>query len=698
MPTIDQLAPATAATDADEFLVSQAGIARKISRAQVLAGVQPGLAIPAGALLGRVSAGSGAPEAVAVGANLTLSSGTLSAAGASFSVSGLPKGVVPAAADQVAIGQGGTNVSVTYRQFLSGLSAVPNIDASQVVVTPVGGTASVRLSDLAASIVPITGTTMTGPLVLSGPPLASNQAASKAYVDSAIASPVGINVRSSPYNARLDGVTDDTAAFKAAYQAAPAGAVIYVPFGVTVLQPSSAWGIPLTKRVKWAVDGTVLADGTPLAAAIPNGVGAAGVTLPGVVTGNSGVAAEFSQSGSQSSDFAVLHTSYVVNHTGGPGNVITNTRNDSFVFGSPGDFVWGGLDRLVWYGTQTPSAATPAQHVGRYVQTVRANTTTDSSGRPLPQPQLWAACLEYRDVTGKPSSAANASLTVEMDWFGNGADDAGNRQIQSLVVGQHDKTGAAVEVANVIGVYLSGGSSGKVNRVFNVAIPFGGAVLDTTAAQQLTGASAIRLAAGHSIAFEPSGVNRLSFDSSTNSLRWNQGNLSYVVGKGITVGWQNVLSGAANLPAYIAGNIIFLTGSGSYTVTLPAAAQLAPGVGFTFSVIGSVVVSIAQSGGDGIDAGPIVLRQNDRYHIVSDGTNTWREVFRTNLVNPRFSAPPVLPSYSVAALPAGSVAGAKAFASNGRKPGEAAGAGTGVEVFNDGSRWISGCTGSTVTA
>ncbi len=159
-----------------------------------------------------------------------------------------------------------------------------------------------------------------------------------------------------------------------------------------------------------------------------------------------------------------------------------------------------------------------------------------------------------------------------------------------------------------------------------------------------------------------------------------------------------MLSGAANLPAYIAGNIIFLTGSGSYTVTLPAAAQLAPGVGFTFSVIGSVVVSIAQSGGDGIDAGPIVLRQNDRYHIVSDGTNTWREVFRTNLVNPRFSAPPVLPSYSVAALPAGSVAGAKAFASNGRKPGEAAGAGTGVEVFNDGSRWISGCTGSTVTA
>ena len=39
-----------------------------------------------------------------------------------------------------------------------------------------------------------------------------------------------------------------------------------------------------------------------------------------------------------------------------------------------------------------------------------------------------------------------------------------------------------------------------------------------------------------------------------------------------------------------------------------------------------------------------------------------------------------------------------AFASNGRKPSEAAGAGTGVEVFNDGSRWISVCSGSQVAA
>ena len=41
---------------------------------------------------------------------------------------------------------------------------------------------------------------------------------------------------------------------------------------------------------------------------------------------------------------------------------------------------------------------------------------------------------------------------------------------------------------------------------------------------------------------------------------------------------------------------------------------------------------------------------------------------------------------------------AKAFATNGRKPSEGLGAGSGVEVFYDGIRWISGCTGSQVAA
>jgi hypothetical protein len=510
-----------------------------------------------------------------------------------------------------------------------------------------------------------------------------------------------INVRSAPYNALLNGTADDTAAFKAAYQAAAPGSVIYVPNGTTVLQNPNNWGIPLTKRVKWVVDGATLPDGTSLANAVPGGIGPAGNFLPGFVSGNSKQSVEISQNGSQGDDFAVLHSSYIVNHTGGPtgGAVVSNSRTDTIIYNSPNNCVWGGVDRLLWCGVQA-NATARAEHVGRYVQTVRQSSGSDSSGKPLPQPHLWAACLEYRDATEQPSSRpGSGSLTVEMDWVGNGPDDANLRQIQSLVVAQHNPAGAPVEISSVIGVYLGAGSTGYAYRVFNVCIPFSSAVLDTSGAEQKDGAAAIRMAAGHAIAFEPTASNRLAYDAITGTLRWHQGALSYPVGKGITVGWVNVYGANATLPNYIAGNMVFLVGGGSpYTITLPAASTVAAGTGFTFSVLGSANVTIAPTGSDSIYTGVTILRANDRYHVISDGGNTWHEVFRTNAVNPRFAGPPIMPSYTVAALPVSPGAGAKAFASNGRKPTEASGAGSGVEVFYDGSRWISVCNGSQVAA
>ena len=285
-----------------------------------------------------------------------------------------------------------------------------------------------------------------------------------------------------------------------------------------------------------------------------------------------------------------------------------------------------------------------------------------------------------------------------MDWFGNGLDDANTRRIQSLVIGQHDRGGAPVEVSNVVGVFLGGGSTGSAKTVFAIGVPFSNAVLDTTYAQQINNAPAIKLAAGQAIAFDSTNNNRLLFDTSTNTLRWNQGQLSYAVGKGITVGWVNVIPNSQTLPNYTSGNLVVLTGALPYVITLPAASTVAGGTGFTFSVVGNGSVSVNPTGSDIIDCGPIVLRPNDRYHIVSDGSSSWHEIFRTNAVSPRFTAPPVLPSYTVSTLPSLATAGAKAFVSNGRKPSEASGAGSGVEACFDGSHWISSCTGAQVAA
>jgi hypothetical protein len=58
---------------------------------------------------------------------------------------------------------------------------------------------------------------------------------------------------------------------------------------------------------------------------------------------------------------------------------------------------------------------------------------------------------------------------------------------------------------------------------------------------------------------------------------------------------------------------------------------------------------------------------------------------------------PAVASYTVAALPTGSV-GRLAYASNGRKNGESIGTGTGVLVFHDGTAWRAVDTGATVAA
>ncbi len=1127
MPTIDNLAPATSASDSDEFIISQAGISRKITRAQILNGVQPQLAVPAGTLLGGVGTGMGPPQPIAVGQNLRFNGSTLIATASPFAIAGLPIGFVPGSGDLVPLSQAGSNVAVTYSQFLSGIAAVGNIDLSNGLVTPANNTATQTLAHFASTVLPLAGGSMTGALTLAGLPTVPAQAASKAYVDTQNAAvlplaggsmlgtltlssapvnpldsatkeyvdtsaasfipvaggsltgplllsaaptlplqaanksytdgkiarsgdtltgplslasdpvsaseaatkhyvdaqlssslpitggtltgglflasdpamnsqaatkqytdqrllrsgdtlagplvlladpvqplqaatknyvdlrttqsisrlggsmtgalmlaadpatplqastkqyvdlhvmrngdtltgalnlaanpttplqaatkqyvdgqlataitPVGgtftgpvilagdptlplqattkeyadtkisrsgdtltgflvlaanpvaggeaatknyvdlqvftslpltggsmtgllalatdpvnpaqaatkryvdtqtaasipvtggsmtgflslaaaptaplhsttkqyvdgevgtalpysggslsgmltlaaaptaplhaatksyvdanpnregiINVKLPPYGAKMDGVTDDTAAFVAAYEAAATGAAIYVPNGITIIQQPSSWGTPLTKRVKWIIDGTTLAGGAPLASAIPTGGAPAALLLPGFVVGNTALGATASQGGSQATDFAVNQSSYVVNHNNGSNAaVISNARIDTIIYNSPGNYVWGALDRLQWAGVSTPYAATPAQHVGRYIQTMRNGATTGPNGAFLPQPQLWGACIEYRDTTGQPSSVTNASLTTEMDWFGNGLDDANCRTIQSLVIGQHNTSGPAVEVNNIIGVYLAGGSAGSAKTVLAINVPFSNAVIDSTYGQSINNAPVVKMAAGQAIAFEGTNSNRLLYDNITGTLRWEQGSLSYVVGKGISVGWVNNISSSFTLPNYISGNMIFLTGMAAYSITLPPANTVAAGTGYTFSVTGTGPVSIVPVGSDSIESGTIVLNAHDRYHIVSDGNGFWHELFWTNAVSPRFLGPMILASYSVANLPAGMPAGAKAFAANGRKPGEGAGYGSGVEAFFDGRFWISSCSGSAVAA
>lgn len=100
MPTIDELEPALAAAGTDHIPVSQGGMLKRVTRAQVIAGLQPQLAIAHGQLLGRYSAGTGSPEALSLGAGLVMSNGKLAAVPA-MSNDGVPAEAFGARGDGV---------------------------------------------------------------------------------------------------------------------------------------------------------------------------------------------------------------------------------------------------------------------------------------------------------------------------------------------------------------------------------------------------------------------------------------------------------------------------------------------------------------------------------------------------------------------------------------------------------------------
>jgi parallel beta-helix repeat protein len=154
MPTIDELPQAVSVSDSDELVVSQSDIARSASRAQLLSGVQAALAVPSGSLLGRLSAGTGAPETIAIGANLTAGNGTLSAP-APFLIDALSTGGNPMPTDQVAIGQGGQNAALSYATFMAGISTLPGINGTNISATALGGTIARPLMDFLADALSI---------------------------------------------------------------------------------------------------------------------------------------------------------------------------------------------------------------------------------------------------------------------------------------------------------------------------------------------------------------------------------------------------------------------------------------------------------------------------------------------------------------------------------------------------------------
>jgi hypothetical protein len=155
MPTIGQLPPASSVSDSDLVAIFQNEQTLAATRAQFLAGTQTALTLPPNSLLGNAATGTAAPGPITVGANLTLTGNTLSAAAVPFQIAGLTTGAVPQAADVVPLGQSGQNVGVSYANFLEGLANVPGIPGGALTAKATGATTVRTINALAANAVSI---------------------------------------------------------------------------------------------------------------------------------------------------------------------------------------------------------------------------------------------------------------------------------------------------------------------------------------------------------------------------------------------------------------------------------------------------------------------------------------------------------------------------------------------------------------
>lgn len=175
---------------------------------------------------------------------------------------------------------------------------------------------------------------------------------------------------------------------------------------------------------------------------------------------------------------------------------------------------------------------------------------------------------------------------------------------------------------------------------------------------------------------ELAGTNRLSVDASN----------------------VNILNGGLTVPS----NGIFIGGANNQatSIAIRSNAGYSRGLGFytgTSSLRWFVECESSAESGGNAGSNFALSAWTDAGAFSSTPFYISRASGAVSLLAAAMGGPINMKSYTVAGMPAGS-AGDVVYASNGRKNGEGAGAGTGVLVFKDGTAWRACDTGATVAA
>lgn len=158
MPTISQLPAADTVSASDLVPISQGGSVHAVSVGTLLAQTQPAIMVAPPSLLGRFSLGTGGPDTIAVGVGLTLNDGTLSSS--SFDLTSLPLQTSLDPDDQIIVTNAGTPQLLELTQIRELFTPGSNItiDANGVIssstlngVTTYSLTALASVSEIAST-------------------------------------------------------------------------------------------------------------------------------------------------------------------------------------------------------------------------------------------------------------------------------------------------------------------------------------------------------------------------------------------------------------------------------------------------------------------------------------------------------------------------------------------------------------------
>ncbi len=781
MPTIDQLAPATAASDADELIASQNGVARKLTRAQLMAGLQPQLALSSGTLLGRLSAGTGGPEQVSIGANLILNNGTLAAAAAPFQVAHLPAGTVPAPSDQLPLAQSGTNVSVSYAQFASGLSKVGAIDVSSMTVTPSGTSASQKMADFAASSLSRAGGIMSGPLTLAADPATPLQAATKQYVDgqSATSLPRTGGTMVGPITLPTNPASPMQAATKQ-----------YVDTQIATTLPVAGGTITGSLSAQsLSIAGSAAIAGKLTAAAL----GAAQIGTP---SGTLVSEIALQRVGTGSADAPVFASAVTVTHPGGGSAAYSNAAFPTIInnaLDANGHLIDGPSNavRSVSSTLVVNAVAGSGSQPQHAAISGSATKNAPPGGYPAGRigPQICGMLLPVSDLTNQPTAISSATIGSQTNLSANNLDAAnlrvghqvalsdaipltsggvpaewssaialstsadswykwhisaaGNYSIAVLDTRAANRGTAKVTKtlslpSPVISVdpilpFASAGMSGQPVSSINAApvqigsgtytlvgISLDGAgqtsgkltlstpvsVADGTAGNLVVGASrAVWLGSGQQLALDNGGTANLLYDVGAGAIcstaplqvTGTLGVSGTLSGAGASFSGPVNTTGALSCGGTVTATAGLSTSSAVFSGNLTAAGTLAVAGAAQFGAT-TVKGGLGVIGGITASAGLTASTVSVSGAISAGGSLAVAGAFTAQGGATISGGVLGLPLFAVAALPTAS-AGGLAYATNGRKPGEASGAGSGVLVWGTSTKqWLSILSGTPVQA